>query len=88
MIFRPTVKNYEIYRNGFEAHFKVRDTAAFKNMRAFRSTETPNELVVINEIDDKGCSGTSAAFDDVKTGNSRQELIGMYYSYCPNQVYK
>jgi hypothetical protein len=66
------------------AHAADRETAGLTNSRVYRSTDAPNEIVVINKIADRQRAEDLAASNDVQSGNQRLGVLGtrkLYYSF-------
>lgn len=75
MFIRYTVTEYKAWRAGFDAHETAREAAGMRNARVYRSTETPNEVVLVLEIEDRLRVEAFATSEEVRLSNLRLGVV-------------
>ena len=70
------VKDYASWRAGYDAHEKSRVSAGITNGRVFRSTEDPNDVVVLLNVADVAKARTWFGSDDLKSAMQKSGVIG------------
>jgi hypothetical protein len=76
MIIRHRVQNYEAWRPVYDAHETARNSAGLTNGRVFRSTDDPDDLVVLFDMADRKKAEAFAASEDLKTAMQRSGVQG------------
>jgi hypothetical protein len=76
MIIHHRVQNYEAWRPVYDAHETARNSAGLTNGRVFRSTDDPDDLVVLFDMADRKKAEAFAASEDLKTAMQRSGVQG------------
>ena len=75
MFIRYTVTEYEAWREGFDAHETAREAVGMRNTKVYRSTETPNEVVLVLDIEDRLRVEAFASSEEVRLSNMRLGVV-------------
>ena len=70
------VKDYAIWRSGYDGREKSRVSAGITNGRVFRRAEDPNELVVLLDVTDVARARSWAGSDDLKAAMQKAGVLG------------
>jgi hypothetical protein len=81
LLIRYSVNDYELWRAGFEAHAAAREIIGMRKVQVYRSTDTPNELVLIIEIEDRRRTEEFASSEEVRLSNLRLGVVGVPERY-------
>ena len=52
------VKDFNAWRTSYNGHEKDRASAGITNGRVFRSPDDPNDVVILQDVAEKDCTGT------------------------------
>jgi len=70
------VRDYEHFKAVFDAHASIRKLAGCKGGRLFRSTQDPNDVVILFEWEDNAKARTFAASQDLRQAMDRAGVAG------------
>ena len=70
------VKDYTAWRTAYDGHENARVSAGITNGRVFRSASDPNDLVVLQDVDDVLKARSWLASDDTKAAMQKSGVIG------------
>jgi len=70
------VKHYATWRTSYDGNEKSRVSAGITNGRVFRSTNDPNDLVVLQDATDVSKARTWLGSDDMKAVMQKSGVIG------------
>ncbi len=70
------VKDYAMWRTGYNEHEKSRVSAGLTNGRVFRSVEDPNDVVILQDVADVARARTWLGSDDLKASMQKNGVIG------------
>lgn len=75
MFIRYCVADYEAWRAGFEAHEAARAAIGMRNAKVYQSTENPNEVVLVIEIEERLRAEVFASSEEVRLSNLRLGVV-------------
>ena len=70
------VKDYNIWRTGYDGREKGRVSAGITNGRVFRRAEDPNDLVILQDVADVAKARTWLASEELKALMQKSGVIG------------
>ena len=70
------VKDYAVWRTGYDAREKNRNSAGITNGRVFRRAEDPNDVVILQDVADVAKARTWLASDEMKTAMEKGGVVG------------
>ena len=70
------VKDYAIWRLGYDGNEKGRVSAGITNGRVFRSAEDPNDVVILQDVADVAKARTWFGSDDLKAAMQKSGVLG------------
>jgi len=70
------VKDYVIWRSGYDGNEKSRVSAGITNGRVFRKAEDPNDVVILQDIADVAKARTWLGSDDMKALMQKSGVLG------------
>jgi hypothetical protein len=70
------VKDFNAWRSGYNGHQKNRASAGITNGRVFRSTDDPNEVVVLEDVADVSKARTWLGSEELKAEMQKNGVIG------------
>ena len=70
------VKDYSIWRTGYDAREKSRLAAGISNGRVFRSPDDPNDVVILQDVADVSKARTWMASDEMKSAMLKGGVVG------------
>jgi hypothetical protein len=76
MIIHHRVQNYEAWRPVYDAHEPARNAAGLTNGRVFRSTDEPDDVVILFDMADRGKAEALLSTEDMKTTMQRAGVQG------------
>jgi len=76
MIIHRCVQNYEAWRPVYDAHEPARNAAGLTNGRVFRSTDEPDDVVILFDMADRGKAEALLSTEDMKTTMQRAGVQG------------
>ena len=76
MIIRHTVRDYAVWRPGFDAHDPIRRAAGLTQGEVFRKAEDPNDLVITLQVADLEKARAFCAADDLREVMQRLGVLG------------
>lgn len=76
MIIRHKVKDYDAWRPAYDQHERSRVSAGITNGKVFRSTDDPNDLVILLDVADTAKARTWSTSDDLKSVMTRAGVLG------------
>ena len=76
LIIRHPVRDYAAWRPVYDAHEAARTAAGLTNGRVFRSTENPNDILILHEIADRRRAEEFGRSDDLREAMRRAGVSG------------
>jgi hypothetical protein len=76
MIVRHPVRDYAAWRPVYDAHEAARTAAGLTNGRVFRSTEDPNDILLLFDMADRLRAEEFAASDDLRKAMQGAGVVG------------
>jgi len=76
MIIRHSVGDYGAWRPVYDAHEAARTAAGLTNGRVFRSTEDPNDILILHEMVDRRRAEEFGRSDDLREAIVRAGVVG------------
>ena len=76
MIIRHSVGDYGAWRPVYDAHEAARTAAGLTNGRVFRSTEDPNDILILFEMSDRRRAEEFGGSEDLKSAMQNSGVIG------------
>jgi hypothetical protein len=76
MFIHHRVQNYDAWRPVYDAHEPARTSAGLTIGRVFRSTDEPDDLVILFDMADRKKAEAFAASEDLKTAMQRSGVQG------------
>jgi hypothetical protein len=70
------VKDYTTWRTAYDGREKSRLSAGITNGRVFRSTQDPNDLVILQDVADVAKARTWLGSDDMKAAMQQSGVVG------------
>jgi hypothetical protein len=70
------VKDYAIWRTGYDGREKSRLSAGITNGRVFRRAEDPNDVVILQDVADVAKARTWLASDEMKAAMEKGGVVG------------
>jgi hypothetical protein len=70
------VKDYAVWRKGYDDHEKARHAAGITNGRVFRSAEDPNDVLILQDVADVAQARTWLGGDELKAAMTKAGVIG------------
>jgi hypothetical protein len=70
------VKDYALWRKGYDEHEKSRLSADITNGKVFRSAEDPNDILILQDVADVAKARTWLGGDDLKTAMQKAGVVG------------
>src|SRR4030088_2975283 len=70
------VKDYAIWRTGYDGREKSRVSAGITNGRVFRRAEDPNDVVILQDVADVAKARTWLASDEMKAAMDKGGEVG------------
>jgi hypothetical protein len=71
------VKDYAIWRKGYDGSEMGRVSAGITNGRVFRRAEDPNDLVILQDVADVAKARTWLASNEMKTAMEKGGVVGL-----------
>jgi len=75
LIIRHKVKDYSEWRPVFDRHANARRSAGLSNPRVFRSSDDPNEVVILLDTEDTKSAKDFAASSDLQQSMANSGVI-------------
>jgi hypothetical protein len=76
MIVRHPVRDYAAWRPVYDAHKAARTAAGLTNGRVFRSTEDPNDILILHDTADRRRAEEFGRSDDLGEAMRRAGVVG------------
>ena len=76
MIVHHSVRDYAAWRPAYDAHEAARRAAGLTNGRVFRSTEDPNDILILFDTSDRRRAEEFGGSDDLKSAMQNSGVIG------------
>ena len=76
MIVHHAVRDYGAWRPAYDAHEAARRAAGLTNGRVFRSTEDPNDILILFDTSDRRRAEEFGGSDDLKSAMQNSGVIG------------
>jgi hypothetical protein len=76
LIIRHPVRDYAAWRPVYDAHEAARTAAGLTNGRVFRSTEDPNDILLLFDIADRRRAEEFGRSGDLKEAMQRAGVVG------------
>jgi hypothetical protein len=76
MIVHHAVRDYAAWRPAYDAHEAARRAAGLTNGRVFRSTEDPNDILILFDTSDRRRAEEFGGSDDLKSAMQNSGVIG------------
>ena len=76
MMIHHKVKDYATWRSGYDGHEKSRLSAGITNGRVFRSTEDPNDVVILQDVAGVAKARSWSGSDDLKAAMQKAGVLG------------
>lgn len=76
MIIHHRVQDYEAWRPVYDAHEPARLAAGLTNGRVFRSTDEPDDIVILFDMANRGKAEALLSTEDMKTTMQRAGVQG------------
>ena len=70
------VKDFNAWRTGYDGHEKDSVSAGITNGRVFRSTNDPNDLVILQDVADVAKARTWLGSNEMKTVMEKSGVLG------------
>lgn len=70
------VKDYATWRKGYDEHEKSRASEGVTNGKVFRSTEDPNDILILQDVADVAKARAWLAGADLKTAMEKAGVVG------------
>ena len=70
------VKDYATWRKGYDEHEKSRASAGVTNGKVFRSTEDPNDILILQDVADVAKARAWLGGADLKTAMEKAGVTG------------
>jgi hypothetical protein len=70
------VKDYAIWRKGYDGRENSRVSAGITNGRVFRRAEDPNDVVILQDVADVAKARTWLASDETKSAREKGGVVG------------
>jgi hypothetical protein len=70
------VKDYAIWRTGYDGREKNRVSAGITNGRVFRNAQDPNDVVILQDVADVAKARTWLGLDDLKAEMHKSGVVG------------
>src|SRR6202163_3937665 len=70
------VKDYAIWRSGYDGREKSRVSAGITNGRVFRRAEDQNDVVILHDVADVAKARTWLASDEMKAAMEKSGVVG------------
>ena len=76
MIVHHSVRDYAGWRPAYDAHEAARTAAGLTNGRVFRSTEDPNDILILFDTSDRRRAEEFGGSEDLKSAMQNSGVIG------------
>jgi hypothetical protein len=76
MIVHHFVRDYAAWRPAYDAHEAARRAAGLTNGRVFRSTEDPNDILILFDTSDRRRAEEFGGSEDLKSAMQNSGVIG------------
>ena len=76
MIVHHAVRDYAAWRPAYDAHEATQRAACLTNGRVFRSTEDPNDILLLFDTSDRRRAEEFGGSDDLKPAMQNSGVIG------------
>lgn len=76
MIVHHRVRDYEAWRPGFDQHETSRVAAGITNGRVFRSTDDPDDLVIVLDVADVQKARAWSQSEDLRSTMQKVGVLG------------
>ena len=76
MTIHLRVKDYSTWRTGYDGREKSRASAGITNGRVFRSAEDPNDLVILQDVEDVAKARAWLGSDEMKATMQKNGVMG------------
>jgi hypothetical protein len=76
MIVHHSVRDYAAWRPAYDAHEAARRAAGLTNGRVFRSTEDPNDILILFDTSDRRRAEEFGGSEDLKSAMQNSGVIG------------
>jgi hypothetical protein len=76
MIVNHSVRDYAAWRPAYDAHEAARRAAGLTNGRVFRSTEDPNDILILFDTSDRRRAEEFGGSEDLKSAMQNSGVIG------------
>ena len=71
------VKDFSTWRASYNGNEKNRVSAGVTNEKVFRSSDNPNEVVILQDVSDVGKARAWLASDEMKTAWEKSGVLGL-----------
>ena len=76
MIVHHSVRDYAAWKPAYDAHEAARRAAGLTNGRVFRSTEDPNDILILFDTSDRRRAEEFGGSEDLKLAMQNSGVIG------------
>jgi hypothetical protein len=76
LIIRHPVRDYAAWRPVYDAHEAARTAAGLTNGCVFRSTEDPNDILILFDMADRRRAEEFGRSDDLRTAMQNSGVVG------------
>jgi hypothetical protein len=76
MVVHHSVRDYTGWRPAYDAHEAARTAAGLTNGRVFRSTEDPNDILILFDTSDRRRAEEFGRSDDLRTAMQNAGVVG------------
>jgi hypothetical protein len=76
MIVHHSVRDYAAWRPAYDAHEAARRAAGLTNGSVFRSTEDPNDILILFDMADRRRAEEFGGSEDLKSAMQNSGVIG------------
>jgi hypothetical protein len=76
MVVHHSVRDYAAWRPAYDAHEAARTAAGLTNGRVFRSTEDPNDILILFDTSDRRRAEEFGGSEDLKSAMQNSGVIG------------
>ena len=70
------VKDYDLWRTGYDSREKNRNSVGITNGRVFRRAEDPNDVMILQDVADVAKARTWLASDEMKSAMEKSGVVG------------
>jgi len=72
------VKDYALWRKGYDEHEKSRASAGVTNGKVFRSAEDPNDILILADVADVAKARAWLGGEDLKAAMQKAGVVGQH----------